>query len=288
MGLLKSFSKAVSAGVAKTANVITSGIEKVTGKTYGRQTTESVQKSRAGKVATFGAALVVGGVAAAAASVPAIAAAARYVMPKTITGKIVTAFAAPIAATAVLENPEVIIKAPKAILDLEKQGMDVASGDKSALDAAIEYSKEHPYATIAEIALLFGVSAAKLAPLIAGYEQTEAIKEQTKAIKEQTIQTQTAIPPAPKEQTEAIKSHTAEPSAPSSVLPSATTTPATLPTDEGLPLTAQTTTISKTKRRKSRRKATQSTIRQSVRVQVIQKNVGVQNKKYLNAIALRN
>lgn len=286
MGLLSSLQKAVLTPLAGTANLILSGLEKVTGKTYGRQSVEAAMQD---KVATglanviIGGAVALGGVVAAPKIAAAVAAkggtaavvksAAASLIPATAKGKIIAAVAAPIVVGAVMKEPtksiQAVVKAPS---ELAQFGGDVATfAANPSLESAKEIIKESPLITTAATALgVIAVGKAVL-PAIATAKQTGAIQEQTEAYKQYTAGLEQAAAGITKPQLISV-------------------TDLSTPNKDILPMTPQTQTLSSvptgTKTRKRRaRKAVLPAINQNVRVNVINssKSVGIsQTKRYIN------
>ena len=96
MGIFSALQKAVAKPIVATGNLITKGIEKVTGKTYGRTTEKEFLSSKVGKVTTAGIVATAG--ALAVASAPAIVGSASV---RATAGKV---------ATSVITNPAGAVK----------------------------------------------------------------------------------------------------------------------------------------------------------------------------------
>lgn len=283
MGLLSSLQKIVLAPLAGTANLILAGAEKVTGKTYGRQTVEAAMKDPVAKglanviiggTAAIGAVLAapaVGGAVAARGGVAAVAkTAAKSLIPSTAKGKVIAAVAAPVVVGAVVKEP---VKAAKTIFnapsELAQFGGDVASlAANPSLENAKQLVKESPLISAAAGLLVAGGAVKTIAPAIATIKQTAAIKEQTAAIEGAT---QSLTTPQGITVTDLTKVQTP-------------LTPIT-------PQTAPVSSISTPKtRRRGVRKFKMPSVNQSVRVNVINssKSVGIsQTKKYLNKRTLQ-
>lgn len=130
MSVIKSLSKYGLAIPVGLGNLVTKGIEKITGKEYGRTTIDEAASTTFGKV--LGTSILATGAALAVAVNPAAAAkAAKAVTPKTIIGKGAAVFttaaaaASPKLTSTILETPFQLAKAGKktgeAIEDLEQK-----------------------------------------------------------------------------------------------------------------------------------------------------------------------
>ena len=127
MSVIKSLSKYGLAIPVGLGNLVTKGIEKITGKEYGRTTIDEAASTTFGKV--LGTSILATGAALAVAVNPA--AAAKAVTPKTIIGKGAAVFttaaaaASPKLTSTILETPFQLAKAGKktgeAIEDLEQK-----------------------------------------------------------------------------------------------------------------------------------------------------------------------
>jgi hypothetical protein len=111
MGFLTSLSKYGLIPAVTLGNLVTSGIEKVTGKTYGRTTLNEASKTTTGKVlglATLGTGVALTSVVAGATSVGG---AVRSIIPKSAVGKTLTivgagaSISSPTVASAIIEAP---------------------------------------------------------------------------------------------------------------------------------------------------------------------------------------
>jgi hypothetical protein len=282
MGLLSKLQTAVLTPLAGAANLITSGLSKITGKTYGKTIASEAVKNDpvarglanvilgagAGIAAVYAAPAVAGSVASAGGAKAVASKVISAVTPKTLTGKAVAALAVLPAATAIIKNPQVITKTAGGIINLESNLI------KTAADPSLTNLKntitENP--VIAGAAgLLIGGAAVKTILPVAGSlltakrtgEQTEAIMEQTAAIQEAT---------GSMSQPNLIK-----------VTDLSSQTPQTPPTAATQPLSSVQTGSKKRKRRATATKL--PSINQNVRVNVINssKSVGIsQTKRYLN------
>lgn len=277
MGLLSSLQRIVLTPLAGTANLITAGLEKVTGKTYGRQTVEAAMQDPVAKglanviiggTAAIGAVLAapaVGGAVAARGGAAAVAkTAAKSLIPSTAKGKVIAAVAAPVVIGAVAKEPVKSLKAAvQAPSELAQFGGDVASFVANpSLESAKQIVKESPIISAATGLLVAGGAVKTIAPAIASIKQTEAIKEQTAAIEGATK----AVQPQGITVTDLSQAQT--------------------PLTPVMPQTSQVSAGTQArKRRKGVRKAAMPSVNQSVRVNVINssKSVGISHtKKYLN------
>lgn len=197
MGLLSSIQKIIAAPLAGAANLVTAGIEKITGKTYGRTTTEEALsipyvKASTNIIAGLGAA------AGAVAAAPSVAAAggvgavvqkaAVSLIPQSTVGKVALIAATPAVIGAIAEQPKEIAKAiANAPSELAQFGGDVAKlAANPSLQGVKELVSESPIITSAIALGATALGASKIIPAIATAKQTEAIKEQTEAYKDYT------------------------------------------------------------------------------------------------------
>jgi hypothetical protein len=278
MGLLSSLQRIVITPLAGTANLALSGLEKITGKKYGRQTVEAAMQDPVAKGLAnviIGGAAALGAVVAAPAAASAVAArggaavvaktAAKALIPSTAKGKVIAAVAAPVVIGAISKEPVKVAKAAiSAPSELAQFGGDVATfAANPSVENAKQIVKESPIISTVTGLLVAGGAVKTIAPAIATIKQTEAIKEQTEAIKGATDTIQ----------------------APSGITVtdlSKTQTPLTPITPQTAPMSS--VDVAKT-RRKRARKAKLPSVNQNVRVNVINssKSVGIsQTKKYLN------
>jgi len=193
MGIIKSISKIALTPSVAVGNVIVAGLEKITGKKYGRTTTEELASTTAGKVlgtAIAGTAAAL--TAATIAAVPAAAAATRETATKAAAvvkaNPIKTAIAAPIITGAVISQPE---KAAKAIVQTPFQlgnvGANIANLAASpSIEGVKELVTENPVIVGTAIAAGTALGIKGVAQAAATFGQTQAIQAQTQAIKEIT------------------------------------------------------------------------------------------------------
>jgi len=218
----------------------------------------------------------VAGLGAAKASLPVVLASKAPAAIKTaaiahpvIAGAAV--LATPAAVIAVAKSPklqEKILNLPETYIetsvDVGTETAKIAEGNYT-LDDGIAFLKAHPYLTAATAAAALtaaGFAAAKIAGIIAAYYQTSAAK---KYLEEGTIpETVTVIPSG------------------SAALPAEKA----IATNEALPVTNATTTITTGKRKRRRAKAAITpSMRQNTQIILNNRSIGSQitNKRYLNA-----
>lgn len=276
--------KGIVSGVAKGAAGKTYQTTAATSAEFGKQPVAS-QVVQAG--------LTLGAVAATAAGVGAAATAAKAgtlapkalsvaksLIPVTTKGKIIAAVAAPVAIGAFAKEPiktaQLITKAPS---ELGQFGGDIASfAANPSLESAKQIIKESPVLSAA--AAVTGVAAvgSGVSSAVSNYLTRKEMKEQTEIFSEQL---------------ETMQQTTKTPMPEFSTLPYSTgyslPTEKTLQTDEGTPITAETTTISTGKRKRRARLKEKPSVRQSVRLNIVQSSraIGQQisNKRYINAYA---
>jgi hypothetical protein len=227
-------------------NIITAGLEKITGKKYGRQTTKELSETKFGKVlgtATLGTAAALGVAVGGAAGT---ARAAKSLVPKSSIGKVVglvgvgAAAASPTILKAGLEAPFTLVEAG------EKLGEKVEALPEETKEEASKFGAAG-LAAAAGVAAAAGIIGA--APAIIG--KAKDLLPFGKGDKEDT-------PSLPMETMEVAEA----------------------PKMEEMPLTPETVDITKKPSTKRRSKAPQQKISQSVRVSVNQE----QNKRYKNII----
>lgn len=259
--------------IVGTANLITRVIGKVTGKPYTLTTAEEAAKTKEGKIAAgaavvgvaAGAGLIAGAgavITAATAAASKLPALAKSLIPTTAKGKIIAAVAAPVVVGAIVREPIKSITAiAKAPGELAQFGGDVASfAVDPSLKSAARIIKESPIIS-AGIAAVAAAAAAKtlLPAAIAGKIAGTAATNATGISGEPSTSNIEALP---------------------------TTKPSIMPSNEELPATAQTTTISTGKKRHRRPTIKEKpTVRQNVRVQVITqaRSAGIRlTKNYIN------
>jgi hypothetical protein len=282
MGLLSKLQTAVLTPLAATANLITAGLSKVTGKTYGKTIASEAVKNDpvaralsnvilgagAGIAAIYAAPVVAGAVAKAGGTKVLASKVVTAVTPKTLGGKAIAALSVLPVATAIIKNPQVITKTAGGIVNLESNLI------KTAADPSLTNLKntitENPIIAGAAGLLIGGAALKTILPAAGSLLTAKRTGEQTEAIMEQTA---------------AIQEATGSMSQPNLIKVSdlSSKTPDTPPTPATQPLNSV-GTGSKTSRRRAR-KAKPTSINQSVRVNVINssRSIGIsQTKKYIN------
>jgi len=213
----------------------------------------------------YGTAIVGGAAIGGAAKAGTLAASAAKLIPTTLKGKVIGVIAAPVVIGAVIKEPgktaEAIAKAPGALANV---GGNVAGFiAEPSIEKAKAIVTENPVivGAVAAVAVIAGAKA--ILPAIVTSKQIEATKEQTAAIEAVTKTMQPGVLPG---------------ETPGGLIPEKT-----MITDEGKPVTTQTSTITTGKRKRRKAKAAISpSIRQNVQVIVSNRSVGIENKRYLN------
>lgn len=185
---------------------------------------------------------------------------AKAIIPTTLKGKAAAALVVPVAATAVINKPSLIVEAPSKILNFQTNVGEFIA--QPSTEKAKDIISENPIISGGIAAAVLGGAALKVLPAIATARQTEAIQEQTEAIK--------GVSSTPQ---------------PSVMYPNQYN--AAAPT----PQTAQTKQVSDkplTKRKKRSVKARMPSINQRVNVIVQNKQDNRTIKKYLNRQLLIN
>lgn len=254
--------------VTNPVTALTKGTSAATATFKAASVTENVSKT----ILNVGtAALIVTGVGAAATAAkagtltPAIATAAKSLIPATVKGKVVAAIAAPIVVGAVSKKPvetaKALIKAPS---ELGKFGADVATfAATPSIETGKQLITESPIIAAGIGLALGGATALKVAPAIASARQVSAIQEQTEALREFSIQPKTTQP------LKAIRIEEITDEKPATSAP----TPVT-------PATQQITKTATTRRKRAKKKPIITAMSQKVNVLV--SNIG--NKRYLNKV----
>lgn len=248
------------------------------------QTFEQLKKQPEAKViipiahVAAGTALALGGIAAVQAAIPIIAAkggaaavagsVAKSLVPKTLKSGIITAAAGSIAVGAVIREPSLVGKAAKAAVqapsELAQFGGDVASfATDPSLKSAGQIIKESPLISAALAAAGALTIGKAVIPAVTGILTKQEMEKQTGIFEQQleTMQAQT--------------SKTGISTGMESIV--GTTT------NESYPQTPATMEVSSTKkRRRASKRRDQPSVRQSVRVVVSNKAVGITNRKYIN------
>lgn len=250
MGLLKNLGQVILKPITAAGNAITAGLEKVTGKTYGRTTPEEAASTFVGKVLTAGILATSVGIAAGVAPVAT---------KKIIAPVAVVTIAAPKTTEKITSSPELLeVAAATAInpvagviVGLEKGTSLVGTAAEGVIEKVKEVSPEVKAAVVGA-----GVVAAG-----AGVAAASGVFEKEKEL-----------------------SPTRVPEVAPGVFELTPEQQKSLTTSQDKPLTPETQTVSTTpkKRKRSTRKKVQPSVRQSVRVNVINRAVGFQSsKKYI-------
>lgn len=271
MGILQKISQIALTPSTAIGNVITAGLEKVTGKKYGRTTAAELSSTTAGKVlGTAIAGTAVALTAAAAATIPIVSTAAKSVGSKAVSvakaNPIKTAIAVPLITGAVISQPAAVAKAVvQTPVNLGNVGANIAT-------LAAEPSLENLKTLVVENPVIVGTGlAAGTALGLKGIAQTAATFSQTQATKELT-QTLGGV------QIRDLGS-----GLPYSSIEEAEETPlykASTPIEETYNIAGTTKKATKRKKRKALEPRRQ-TISQRVNVNVGVDNRKVENKKYI-------
>lgn len=283
VSLIEKISKIGLSVPTAVANLITSGLEKITGKKYGRTTAEELASKPAGKVlgtaiaataTALGVAVAAPVVAAKGGAVVVAKTAVKALVPQTTKGKIIAAVAAPVVAGAIIKEPEAaakaIISAPS---ELAQFGGDVASfAANPSLEAAKEIIAESP--VISAAAAIAGVAAVAPAvgSVVSGVLTRQEMKKQTEIFERQA---------------EAVENANFPPGMQSNLSPLPYNSPKQLPTNAEVPITPETQNIRVGKKRKRKTTKKESpAVKQSMRINIISSSraIGTQisNKRYLN------
>ena len=132
MGFLKSFSKIGLLPAVKIGNVLTAGLEKVTGKTYGRQTTERFASTKAGLVlgtATAGTAVALASVINPVATRAVERGTVKVLKPKSISGALALGSVGYLAVKS-KKTRKIITSAPAVYVKALDTTADIIEGDK--------------------------------------------------------------------------------------------------------------------------------------------------------------
>lgn len=269
-GLLKSvgkatfgtFEKVFATAVTVPANLILSGIDKVTGLETKKTTSKEFSSSTVGKVLTGAASVPAAGLVIASGAIPAIA---KTVAPKTITGGVIGASSAAVGYGILKSSPTAQSTVEKAIESLpDKPSKAISLGAK--IGDVIEKKTSFSSSDILKGAAAAGgvglvaAGAAFAIPKVVDYfgkEDKKALidtnEKQLETMNSQVLSEQKAT--LPKEDT--------------------------LKTDTSLATTPATTTIKTgVRKRKKYKKRPPQRISQSVRVNILNSNT---NKRYINA-----
>lgn len=266
MSILKSISKIGLAPSVFVGNLITGTTGKVFKKAkFGKTTTEELASTKAGLalgVATVGVASAL----AVAVNPTGALNVAKSIVPKSTGGKLVAGLLAPIGVSAVISNPQSIGKSAKAVYDFESTGISIATGSTGLVQGVKDYVVEHPVASAVGAGAVGLLIAKAVAPAVAGFSQTQAIKEQTEVLREQSQGT-------PQQSGETTLAYPQDAVNSSSGM------------QAPLPLVPETGTSQGKTRRKSRSEPRRQTISQRVQVNVINNKV---TKRYLNKVFIPN
>jgi len=282
MGILKKISTIALTPSTAIGNVITAGLEKVTGKTYGRTKASELASTTAGKVlGTAIAGTAVALTAATAATIPIVAAATKTIATKAVSvGKAVgskavsvakanpltTAIAVPVITGAFIAEPKAAAKAiVQTPLNLANVGGNIATlAANPSLENLKTLAVENPIIVGTGLAAGTALGLKGIAQTAATYTQTQAIKEQTQAIR-------------------GVQITDLGQNLPYSSVEEAEETPlykATTPIEETYQIAGTTKKATKRKKRKALEPRRQ-TISQRVNVNVGVDNRKVENKKYI-------
>jgi hypothetical protein len=273
MGLLSSIKKAVTKVAIGAADValnkvpavfshpitaITKGVGAAETKLYGTREAPTSLKSQATDVIKAGAAY---GVAAVAGLTSVGRAVVAKVIPTTTKGKVIAAAAVPVAATAIINKPSLIVEAPSKILNFQSNVGEFIA--EPSIQKAKDIATENPLITAAVGGAAAVAVGKTILPAIATYRQTEAIQEQTEAIQAATSGGITVI-----DKSQPIPISSIAPQTP--VMPQTQT------------ISAGGTSTSKRRKRRASKPAIAS-VNQKVNVIVNNRSssVGIQNKRYL-------
>lgn len=165
MGFLTKLQTLVVTPLAATANLITSGLSKITGVQYTK--TNAANEVKNNPIVRAGANIILGGGAAIGAvlTAPVIASAGGIgsvaksavtsLIPSTTKGKIVAAAVAPVIASAIIQNPAKAIQVPGQILNFQTNVGGLIANP--SLSKAVEIVKENP--VISSLVAVGGVAA---------------------------------------------------------------------------------------------------------------------------------
>jgi hypothetical protein len=206
-----------------------------------------------------------------------VAVAASKLIPATTKGKVIAAITAPVVIGAVVSNPAAAAKA------IQNTPQDLANFGANAATLAANPSLANAKQLITDNPVISGVVGVAAAATIGGgiglAANTAATFLNSRATKENTA---------------ASVGDSSTPNASSNVLPSDNSSQTTIPTNQGVPATAQTQTIQTGAVRRRKRKSTRSVpseINQNVKINVINssRSVGqLANKRYINREVLLN
>lgn len=262
MSIFSSIGKAIEKQlIVPVANVVGSAISKVTGASYQKQTAEKAFSSSAGKVYTT---ILGGSAVAAAVGVASIPSVAKAIIPATTKGKIIGTAATLVVGSAALKSEktaDAIFNTPSSLVNFGGNiGELIEDPSYANVKKIVE---ENPVLSAATAAgAIIGVGAG-VGGLVASAVNTQATRANTAALQSGQVQTLEL----PSNQVAGGDS--------------------VLQTDTSQIKTPATQSISSRKRKRSKSKKTDG-VRQSVRINIVNTGMKVQNKRYLNMIPIRN
>lgn len=265
---LDTLTVAVAHPIATTAAVVSkkSTVNDVINKHFAQSTKEQVKDIVVGTAGLAAATITAGTTTGRIAALKA----AKSVVPKSTTGKIVAAVAVPAAVGAVVRQPEAVTKAVvNAPVELGKFGGDVADfAANPSISSAKQIVTESPVISTALAAGAVIAAGKTAAPVIGGLIQKEAVEEQTKAL-EKAIET-----PLPTQ-------------SPSLTNTGTTTAPAVAPqtplTPQTKPLIATAGSSTSTRKKRRSKRPSSPSVRQSVNIVVSNRasSTGIRSTKRL-------
>lgn len=282
MGILSSIGKGISkvldtttvalAHPVKTLTAVVSSkstVADVVTEHFNQSLTKQITQTIAGTiaigatVATAGATGVLGKAAAASAPAKVVATAAKALIPKTAKQTLVAAAVVPIAATAIISNPQAAASVPSKVLNFQTNVGELIASPSIA--KAKETFMENPIISSAVVAGGVAVAGLATAGVVSSVLNTQAIQEQTKALNSQIPN---ALPTTPAS-TAGSSSKEYQNNNPSPV--------------EARPVTPSTMDINKKRSRKTR-KILKNNVVQRVNVIVSNRSssTGIRGARYLN------
>lgn len=271
-GLLKSvgkatyssFSNVLAKTVTTSANVITAGIEKATGNEYGRLTTSQFKKSKVGKIGTAAAAVPAAGLVVAAGASGRALSVAKSLVPKTIGGKFLAATTGLTAYGTLKVSPKAQAVVEKSIETLpQKPGKIISFGESigDVIEGKTSFTSKDVIGGLKTAGVVGGVAAAAalLVPKVGS--KLNDLKG-----KDAVITSNATLPGVPQESEGSLVKEKPL---------NTDTTPAATPE-------LQTVSTKKTRRKRRTAKKTPS-VRQSVKVNIYNKNTQ-KGKRYLNKV----
>lgn len=255
----KTFGKVFSTAVTTPANIITAGLEKVTGKKYGRTTAKEFSESSFGKKLTKAAAVPAAGLVIAAGAGGRAASLAKSLVPATIKGKVITGTSALIGYGVLKSSPKAQKTVEKAIVSLPDKPSKIIGLGKG-IGQVIEKKKKFTAKDVGKalaVAGIVGGAAAGAAVIL------PKIKEKFTKEKAVVPEVSPGVFEATPEQAQQLVKEK-----PIGI--------------EGTPQTPQTTKITTGRKPYKRRRAKKTpSVRQSVRVNVINRSTGIRNTNYI-------